>query len=289
MSTTAADSENEIDESPDSARNASAKPGNQSVARIPDRATRTMPSMRNVLTITRREIRSYFDSLVAYVVICGSLGAVGLYFFYGGFWQINRVSIGRMFEGLVCLPIALSVLVIPLVTMRAMAEEKRSGTLELLITMPVTDSEVVLGKYFAALSMTTMLLIATLAYPFAMFVWPWHMGPLDWGPVWAGYLGLMLFSGAGVAIGLMFSCITESQVIAFFMTAATLTLLFVIGNLVEYVHGGLGDVISFISFQSRFSGFARGLIDTRAIVYFLSIAILCLLVSFRSLESRKWS
>jgi ABC-2 type transport system permease protein len=252
-------------------------------------AARSFPSLRNIFTITRRELRSYFDSLVAYVVICGSLVAVGLYFFYGGFWQVNRASMGRMFEGLVCMPLALSVLVIPLVTMRAMADEKRSGTLELLITMPLTDSEVVLGKYFAAFGMTLLLLVVSLAYPIAMFVWPWHMGPLDWGPVWAGYFGLALFSAAGTAIGLMFSCLTESQVIAFFMTAGLLTFLYVIGSLVEYVPGGLGDIVSFVSFQSRFASFARGLIDTRAIVFFLSIAIICLLVSFRSLESRKWS
>ncbi len=286
MSSQAADSQADL-EGADSTRPASNASRDQRAAGAS--AGRSFPSLRNIATITRREIRSYFDSLVAYVVICGSLVAVGLYFFYGGFWQVNRASMGRMFEGLVCMPLALSVLVIPLVTMRAMADEKRSGTLELLITMPVTDSEVVLGKYFAAFGMTLLLLVISLAYPISMFVWPWHMGPLDWGPVWAGYFGLALFSAAGTAIGLMFSCITESQVIAFFMTAGLLTFLYVIGSLVEYVPGGLGDIVSFVSFQSRFSSFARGLIDTRAIVFFLSIAIICLLVSFRSLESRKWS
>jgi ABC-2 type transport system permease protein len=286
MSSKAADSQAELETEAESSRPAThtSRESHQQGA-----AGRSFPSFRNIFTITRREIRSYFDSLVAYVVICGSLVAVGLYFFYGGFWQVNRASMARMFEGLVCLPLALSVLVIPLVTMRAMADEKRSGTLELLITMPLTDSEVILGKYFAALGMTVLLLIISLAYPLAMFVWPWHMGPLDWGPVWAGYFGLVLFSAAGTAMGLMFSCLTESQVIAFFMTAGLLVLLYVVGSLVEYVPGGLGDIISFISFQSRFASFARGLIDTRAVIYFLSIAIICLLVSFRSLESRKWS
>jgi ABC-2 type transport system permease protein len=246
-------------------------------------------SLKTTWTIARRETRAYFDSLVAYVVIGGSTLGLGIYFFLyqsGGFWQVDRASMARLFE---FMPWALAALVIPLVTMRAIAEEKRSGTLELLITMPVKDSEVILGKYFAAVIMCLVLLLTTLVYPIAMFVWPWHLGALDWGPVMAGYLGLGLFSLAGVAVGMMFSSITESQIIAFFLTAGTLLFFYILGSVVESLHGWTGDVISFISFQSRFLPFARGLIDTRAVLYFLSIAVICLLVSFRSLESRKWS
>jgi ABC-2 type transport system permease protein len=244
--------------------------------------------MKNTLTIARRELRSFFDSLVAYVVVGLSMITVGLWFFVanGGVWQIDRANFGRMFEAL---PWLLSILVIPLVTMRALAEEKRSGTLELLITMPVKDSEVILGKYLAALGMCLVLLACSLLYPIAMFVWPWHLGSLDWGPIWAGYFGLALFSAAGCAIGLLFSSITESQIIAFFFTAFLLGAFVVLGALTQWVHGLVGDVFAFVSFESRFEGFARGLIDTRAVLYFLSIAVVCLLVAFRSLESRKWS
>ena len=244
--------------------------------------------MQNTLTIARRELRSFFDSLVAYVVVGLSMIAIGLWFFVanGGVWQIDRANFGRMFDAV---PWLLSFLVIPLVTMRALAEEKRSGTLELLITMPVKDSEVILGKYIAALSMCLVLLACSLLYPIAMFVWPWHLGSLDWGPIWAGYFGLSLFCAAGCAIGLLFSSITESQIIAFFFTAFLLVGLVFLGVLTQWVHGPVGDALSFLSFQSRFEGFARGLIDTRAVVYFLSIAVVCLLVAFRSLESRKWS
>jgi ABC-2 type transport system permease protein len=248
-----------------------------------------MAGLHNIYTIARRELAGYFNGPAAYFVICGSLLAVGIWFFYFGFWQVDRASMARMFEGLVSLPVLLSVLVIPLVTMRALAEEKRQGTIELLITMPVKDSEVILGKYVAALGLVTILLAATLLYPIAMFSWPWHMGALDWGPVWTAYFGTFLFSAAGVAIGMMFSSLTESQIISFFLTAGLLLLLYVVGGIVEYVHGWPGDAIAFVSFQSRFASFARGIIDTRAVVYFLSIAILCNLVAFRSLESRKWS
>ncbi|MEO6418426.1 MAG: ABC transporter permease [Polyangiaceae bacterium] len=252
-------------------------------------------SLRNVFTIARREMRAYFDSLTAYVVLGGSALGLGVYFFLlqqGGFWQVDRASMSRLFEfmaGSGVNPGALAVLVIPLVTMRAIAEEKRSGTLELLITLPVRDSDVILGKFFAAWGMCLVLLVATLAYPLAMFWKPWHLGNLDWGPVWTGYLGLALYCAAGTALGIMFSALTESQIIAFFFTAGSLVLLNLLGNLVELVHGWMGDAIAFVSFQSRFAAFERGQIDTRAVVYFVSIAVLCLLVAFRSLESRKWS
>ena len=120
-------------------------------------------TQNNILTIARRELRAYFDSLVAYVVIGGSLLGMGMFFFLfqgGGFWQVDRVTMARMFE---FMPWTLAVLVVPLVTMRALAEEKRAGTIELLITLPVTDADVILGKYFAALAMIVILLAATLA------------------------------------------------------------------------------------------------------------------------------
>jgi ABC-2 type transport system permease protein len=100
---------------------------------------------------------------------------------------------------------------------------------------------------------------------------------------------LFLFSGAGIAAGMLFSSLTESQIIAFFLTAGTMTFLYVLGAVVEYLPGIAGDIIAFVSFQSRYVPFERGLIDTRAVLYFLSIAVICLLVAFRSLESRKWS
>jgi ABC-2 type transport system permease protein len=173
--------------------------------------------------------------------------------------------------------------------MRSLAAEKGSGTLELLITMPVKDSEVILGKYLAACAMVFVLLASTLVYPIAMFVWPWHLGALDWGPVFAGYLGCVFLGCAAVGVGLMFSSLTESDVVAFFLTTGTFALLYALGWLSATVHGGFGDAVDFVSFQARYQSFARGLIDTRALIYFLSVTIVCLLVSFRSLESRRWS
>ena len=252
--------------------------------------------MRNILIIARRDLRAQFNSPVAYVVIGGAMLLLGVLFFMlprmgggffvGSFWEVDRASMDQLFE---YLPLLLSLFVIPAVTMRTLAAEKGSGTLELLITMPVRDSEVILGKYVAACATVFILLAGTLLYPIAMFTWPWHLGQLDWGPVWSGYVGCTLFSLAGVAIGMMLSSLTESDVIAFFTTSGVLCILYAIGLIVALLPGGLGDALGFVSFQTRYQSFARGLIDTRAVIYFLSVTIVCLLVSFRSLESRKWS
>jgi ABC-2 type transport system permease protein len=254
--------------------------------------------MQNILIIARRDLRAQFNSPVAYVVIGGTLLLLGVFIFLlphmrvvdasiGGFWEIDRASMDEMFT---LLPPLLSVLVIPAVTMRSLAAEKGSGTLELLITMPVRDSDVILGKYLAAFVTVTVLLGMTLLFPFVMFTWPWHMGTLDWGPIFSGYLGCVLFSSAAIALGLMFSSLTESDVMAFFLTLGTLFVLYAVGPMVANANWGVfSDAINFVSFQTRYQSFARGLIDTRAVVYFLSVALLSLLVSFRSLESRKWS
>jgi len=240
-------------------------------------------------TITRRELAAYFNSAITYIVISASMIGLGLFFYMykGGFWQVDRVTMQRMFD---FLPFALCALVIPLFTMRTLSDEKRVGTIELLITMPVKDSEVILGKYLAALAIVGVQLLLVVLYPIAMFKWPWHLGELDWGAFWVGMLGLLLLSSLGVAVGLMYSAFTESQILSFFATMLTLTLLYAIGNVsaVESLQGWPGEAINFISLQSRFEPFARGLLDTRAIVYFVSIATLCLFVAFHALERRKW-
>jgi ABC-2 type transport system permease protein len=241
-------------------------------------------------TIARRELAGYFNSIITYIVIAASMVGLGLFFYMykGGFWSVDRVTMQRMFD---FLPFALCALVIPLFTMRAISDEKRVGTIELLITMPVKDSEVILGKYLAALAILTVQLFLVVLYPIAMFKWPWHLGELDWGAFWVGMLGLFCLCSAGVAIGLMYSSFTDSQILSFFATMLTLTVLYAIGQVsaVESLQGWPGDAIAFISLQSRFEPFARGLIDTRAVVYFVSIATVCLLVAFHALERRKWS
>jgi ABC-2 type transport system permease protein len=243
--------------------------------------------MSPMMTIAKREFRSYFESPLAYVVICLTFLLLGLaIFMVGGFWKIDRASLGLLFQ---FMPVALAVLIVPVVTMRSMAEEKRSGTLEMLITLPVKDSDVILGKYFGALGLVLILVVATALYPILMFWSPWNLGPLDMGPVWSGYIGLVLFSSTAVAIGLLVSSHTESQSVAFFITFFVLLVLWYIGSLAEYTNKEwLSDSLMYMSFQSRLEGFSRGLIDTRDVVFFLSVLVLALVISFRALERRKW-
>jgi ABC-2 type transport system permease protein len=245
--------------------------------------------MSTTLTIARREFRSNFDSPLAYVVICLGLIMLGFVFFFlnGGFWQADRASLQQLFAQA---PRGLSFLVVPVVTMRLLAEERRSGTLEMLITLPVRDHEVILGKFLGAWGLVLLLIASTLFYPLLMFRFPWHLGALDGGPVFSGYVGLILYSAAAVAIGLLVSSLTESQVIAFFITFVILFALhFVSFGLENITNPYIRNVVAFISFDTRLAPFARGMINSRDVIYFVSITVGCLMASFRALERRKWA
>jgi ABC-2 type transport system permease protein len=245
--------------------------------------------MSTTFTIAKREFRSSFDSPLAYVVICLGLVMLGFVFFMlnGGFWQADRATLTALFSQA---PRGLSFLVVPVVTMRLLAEEKRTGTLEMLITLPVKDYEVILGKFLGAWGLVLVLIASTAVYPLFMFKFPWHLGALDGGPVLAGYIGLVLYSAAAVAIGLFISALTDSQVIAFFITFVILFALHFVGFAVDGIKSeGLRNVVSFISFDARLAPFARGMINTRDVIYFVSITVGCLMAAFRALERRKWA
>jgi ABC-2 type transport system permease protein len=246
--------------------------------------------MRTMWNIAKREFTSNFYSPLAYVVICLSMVLLGIFFFMvwgGGFWQADRATLGQMF---VWAPRGLSLVVVPVVTMRLLAEEKRSGTLEMLITLPVRDHEVILGKFFGAWGLVLVLLLSTLLFPLFMFKWPWNLGALDTGPVASGYLGLFLFSAAAVSIGLFVSTLTESQVIAFFITWVLLLAFTFFGLAADQIGNPfVRDVAAYVSFDARLAPFARGMINTRDIVFFVSISFGCLMASFWALERRKWA
>lgn len=236
--------------------------------------------MNSTLIITRREFRSNFDSPIGYVVIALSLLGVGI-FFFRDYWTINRATLSPLFTWL---PWAFVFPIIPAVTMRLFAEEKRTGTLELLITMPVRDRDVVLGKFLATLGLIGVLLALTVSYP--LFIG--RLGNLDVGPILVGYVGLLLEASAGIAIGLFFSSVTENQIVAFMLTFTVLLGLFTVDYLGAAVGGILGDIFAFVSFQRRLAPFGRGLLDLRHVVYFVSVAAFFLMLTTRQLESRKW-
>lgn len=246
--------------------------------------------MGSTFTIAKREFRSYFDSALAYVVICIGLTMLGVAFFLlrGGFFDVKQATLTGLFKWL---PRGLSTLIVPVITMRLIAEERRSGTLEMLITLPVRDREVVLGKFLGAWGLVAVLILSTVLYPIMMFKFPWNLGALDTGPVIAGYIGVLLYSGAAVALGLLISSVTDSQMIAFIVTFVLLLLLHVFGGDIsaDFLPESAQRVASLISFDGRLQSFTKGLINTHDIVYFLTIAIGCLIGAFFALERRKWA
>jgi len=173
---------------------------------------------------------------------------------------------------------------IPAITMRLLADEKGSGTLELLITLPVRDWEVVLGKFLAAMTLLATALALTLVFAATVR----YLGPLDRGPAIGGYIGLLLMGGAYVAIGLMTSSFTRNSIIAFIAAFAISFALYLFGRLTQFVPQTLQPILAFLSIESHFENIGRGVIDSRDVIYYLSVTGTCLLVATTSLESRRW-
>jgi ABC-2 type transport system permease protein len=235
--------------------------------------------MKNTLTIARREFRSYFNSPAAYIVGTLFLIVVAV-MFWNSFFLEQRASVRRLFFW----AYVVTAFVGPAITMGLLAEERRTGTLELLITYPVKDSEVVMGKYLGALGLYTVLLALTLPQVLSIS----NMGPLDWGPVWSGYLGLLLSGGAFIAIGVLASSWTSNQLVALIVALAIGAFFSVIRHLLVFLPSGAASIFEWLSFGYHADSLERGVIDTRDVFFFLSVIAISLGLAFRSLESRLW-
>lgn len=234
--------------------------------------------MRNVLSITRRELRSYFDSPIAYIVVVSFLLVAG-WMFFSVLFLMGRADLRGFFAPSPFSPSMLLVILAPAVTMRLLAEERKAGTLELLTTMPLRDVEVILGKFLAALGLLGAALALTLPYALTVAA----LGPLDWGPVLSGYLGLLLFSGALVSIGLLCSTLTDNQIVAFITAFLSCAVLYFVYWLQFFVPPGLAPIVEFVSLSSHLENLARGVVDSRDVLYFLSLTGGALLLSVRGL------
>jgi ABC-2 type transport system permease protein len=235
--------------------------------------------MNPALVISRREIRTYFNSPVAYIVVTVFTLITGYLFFTQLF--VEQQADMRGFFG--SMPL-LFMFLAPAITMRLLADEKASGTLELLITMPVRDWEVVLGKFLAAMALLCTALGLTLVFAITVRV----LGPLDRGPTIGGYLGLLLMGGAYVAIGVMCSALTRNSIVAFIVAFAISFALFLFGHVVQFVPPALQGLVAFLSISQHFENISRGVIDTRDVIYYGSVIGVSLLLATLSLESRRW-
>jgi ABC-2 type transport system permease protein len=248
--------------------------------------------------VFKKEMRLYFTSPVAWVVMTIFLFIAG-YFFYSIFAFYTLASMqsamnpqmGRdlnvtdsVLRPLFSNMSVILLLLMPLITMRLFAEERRSGTIELLLTYPVRDGAVLVAKYLAALALYALMLALTLMYPGIVM----YFTRLEWGPLLTGYLGLFLMGATFLAVGIFASSLTENQIVASITTFGTLLFLWVIGWSAEYVGGAWGRVLSHLSLLDHFDTFARGVLDTKDVIYYVNATILALFLTLRSLEARRW-
>jgi ABC-2 type transport system permease protein len=235
--------------------------------------------MTPALVISRREIRTYFNSPVAYIVVPVFVIITGYLFFTQLF--LEKQADMRGFFNIMPL---LFMFMIPAITMRLLADEKSSGTLELLITMPVRDSEVVIGKFLAAMALLCTAIGLTLVFAITVK----SLGPLDRGPTIGGYLGLVLMGGAYVSIGVMASALTRNSIVSFIVAFAISFALYLLGRLTQFLPQSLQKLVAYLSIDGHFDNIGRGVIDTRDVIYYFSVMVVCLLIATLSLESRRW-
>ncbi len=237
--------------------------------------------MRIIWILTKRELSSYFDSLIAYVMIILFLGFSGFFtWIYGSdIFLVGQASL-RTFFGIAYWTLFFF---IPALTMKLIAEEKRSGTLELLLTKPVSDWQLILGKFFGSFFVILMALLLTLPYLITIS----NIGNMDVGASLMGYLGLLLMSAAYIGIGIFTSSVSTNQIVAF-LSALFMGLFFhiIFGVLANNMGGGLSIVFNYLDLNTHFESIARGVIDTKDIIFFLSITFLGLSMSDISLAKR---
>lgn len=235
--------------------------------------------MRNTLAIAERELRSYFVSPIAYVIIALFLLVSG-YLFSVILLNTNEATLRYLVSNLSVIWLFIT----PALTMRLLAEEARTGTVELLLTNPVRDVEVVIGKYLGALGLLLVMLAFTLYYPALLLIF----GNPDRGPMIAGYVGVVLQAAAFLAVGLMASSFTQNQIVAAVLTFAILLLLWLSEAVASFIGRPAGDVMRYLSVTSHSQDFARGVIDSTHVVYFLSVVAAALFITFLSLQARRW-
>ena len=253
--------------------------------------------MRNIWTICQRELYSYFVSPIAWVLL-GIFSVLSGFFTYiisASFVQaglqsqmsgqpmpmnLNEQVIAPLFSNIAVVGLFL----IPLISMRLFAEEKRQGTIELLVTSPVHDTEIVIGKWLSAVLMYGALLVVLLLDYAFLFIY----GNPDWKPVATGFLGILLQGAALLALGTFISTLTKNQIVAGAVGFALALVLWILNWTTSFGNSDTVQVLNYLSIVSHMDSFSRGVIDTKDLVYYLSMIFLGLFLTSRSLESLRW-
>jgi len=251
--------------------------------------------VRNIAAIAQKELRSYFASPMAYIVIGFFLLPFGVFFYLyltsfvrasmqqaqmGGAMNVNQNVIRYVLQN----ASVIILFIMPMITMRTYSEEKRSGTIELLLTSPLSDLEIILGKFFGALGLYVAMLGVTLLYIGILFVY----GNPEWRPLVAAYLGLLLMGGAFLSIGLLISSTTNNQIVAGVVTFVVFLMLWIIGWFADSAGPTIGPITSYLSITEHFDDFSKGIIDTKHVLYYLSLITFGLFLTSKSVDSERW-
>jgi len=237
--------------------------------------------MHNILTIYKKELRSFFTSPMAYIFLV-VFALVNGYFFTNTFFLYNQSDMRALF-GIVPL---VYLFFIPAVSMGLISREKSLGTIEIISTLPIRERDIVLGKYLAGFTLILVALLTTAVHYITLY----NVGTtVDHGAVFTGYLGLALLGGVYTSVGIFASSLTENQVIAFIVGIAIVLAFFLMDKLLFFVPASMAGIIQYLSTEFHLSNISRGVIDTRNLIYFGSVIGFFLSMTTRVLESRKWS
>jgi ABC-2 type transport system permease protein len=239
--------------------------------------------MRNVLTIGGKEFKSYVASPMAYIITAAFLIGSGFFFIVVSGAAFTETSMRGVFGNTLYVIVVL--LLMSLLTMRLIAEEKKLGTIELLMTAPIRDSELVLGKFLGSIGMMAVMLAFTLYYPLMLVIF----GDPDLGPIFSAYLGFFLLGGLALSAGLFASSLTSNQIISAVVGGGIVLGLWFMGVAAGLLPIALGSAVAYFSPANYMPDFVRGIVDTRGIIYFLSMIALFLFLAVRSLENSRWS
>ncbi len=254
--------------------------------------------MRNILAIWQREMKSYFVSPIAYVVLTVFVFLSG-FFFYSILTAVVQSTMMQAAYGQGSPPVDVPGIVtrslfgtvsvvllfmIPMITMGLVAEEKKRGTIELLLTTPVSNVQVMLGKYFATLSFLLIMFATSGITISALFLY----GQPEWKPILGAYFGLFLYGAALLAVGLFISTLTENQIVAGLITFAVILVLWLVDSFSASAQGAMRDVLSYLSVIGHLDDFIKGVIDTSNVIFYVTFAFVGLFLTYRSLESMRW-
>lgn len=234
--------------------------------------------MKNALQIFSKEFRAYFNSLLAYVFITISLGGVQAVYFLA-FFRENRADM-RLFFAL--LP-WMYVVLVPALTMRLFSEERKLGTIEILMTLPVKTGEIVLGKFLAALALLALTTLLSFPLPLTLA----FLGEPDWGPIVGGYVGAITMGAAIISIGMFFSSLTQEEAVAFILSFFVLLFLVFMEIIIDFVPDWLGPICRHLGFSLHFKSLGRGVLDLRDLLYYASVTVFFVSLNVLTLEGRR--